>query len=530
MPDNAPGNAQRPLRPRILDELGLPKTLPAAADDFLPLLDGGPDTLLLGLGPEPAKLPALLGLPDAQAARVRYIEAPAAAAQLGEAWRAGIPANFEAVTAPSDAEALRTLTRASRVLLYRPGPRLLPGFWGPLLARLRLALLPQPPAPKPRLLWLPGGEADLLRLELREAFEALGWRVRELPSPLAKGESALPALLAGGECPALYLSINFQGLDALGEAAHLLAAAGARVAVWCVDNPLNLLSRLKARFWMDLPLFVTDDWFLEPLTRLGARGAHHLPLAARARQLADEPQTPAPAKANLAGRLVFVGRSAFPDKAAFFAGCAVPDAARTEATRLMAAGGRPDFGWWLTRLGVERLWPGADARHAAFCAEETGKTWRAACLNRAQADLPGGLTVFGDAGWRELLPADADLRPPVDYYTALPDICASAAACLNCTSPLLPRGLTQRHFDVWASGGLLITDATPGLGIFPHELTRPITFARPEDIAPLLRSLTATPNAAAHGAALRQAWRAELARAHTYVHRAQTVLETLDLA
>jgi hypothetical protein len=219
-----------------------------------------------------------------------------------------------------------------------------------------------------------------------------------------------------------------------------------------------------------------------------------------------------------------VGRSAFPDKAGFFAGCRVPDAARTEATRLLAGGGRPDFGWWLERLGVRALWPGTEVRRAGFCAEETGKAWRAACLNRAHADLSGALTVYGDEGWRELLPAGADLRGPVDYYTVLPDICASAAACLNCTSPLLPHGLTQRHFDTWACGGLLITDATPGLALFPQELTRPVTFRTPENIAPLVRALRT-----ADATGLKAAWRAELARAHTYGHRAKAIMEAVGL-
>ena len=347
IPDPSSGQPpSRPIRPRLLDELGSPKTPPCAADDFLPLLDNGQNVLLLGLGPQPEALPRLLGLPAPQNARVRYVEAPEFAAQLGAAWRAGLPDGFEAVDAV-DADALFTLARASRVLLYRPGPRLFPGFWGPLLARLRLAFCPSRPTPAPKLLWLPGGDADLLRLELREAFEALGWRVRLLPD----GQDS-SALLAGGECPALFLSVNFRGLDALGETAHLLAAAGARVAVWCVDNPLHLLSGLRARFWMDLPLFVTDDWFIEPLTRLGAKHARHLPLAARASDVAGPAHTPptppadaanaanAAAFTDLADRLVFVGRSAFPEKAGFFAGCTVPAAARTEAARRMEVFGR----------------------------------------------------------------------------------------------------------------------------------------------------------------------------------------------
>ncbi len=506
--------SSRPARARVLDELGLPKSLPAGSRDFPPLFGDGPDALLLGLGPEPAGLPELLSLRG----RVRYVESPEFAEQMGADWRAAIPAGFEAA-APEEVPALAL---SSRVILYRPGPRLFPGFWGPLLARLHLARLNVPPAPEAETVWLPGGAGDLLRPELAEAFATLGWRAEITPP------DDLSARLARGECPALCLCVNFRGIDALGEAAHLLRAAGAHVAAWCVDNPLHLLSGLRARFWTDLPLFVTDDWFLDPLRELGATRVFHLPLAARASDVADAAKIPAPESADLidlAGRLVFAGRSAFPDKDGFFAGCSVPDNARVEASRLLADGGRADFGWWLARLGVTRLWPGGAVRRAGYCAEETGRAWRAACLTRAHADLAGALTVFGDAGWRELLPPGADLRPPVDYHATLPGVCATAGACLNCTSPLLPHGLTQRHFDVWAWGGLLVTDATPGLALFPRALTQPVTFARPEDIAPLTRGLMRD------GAAdLKREWRAEIARAHTYVHRARTILEAVGLA
>lgn len=519
MPDTAPS---RPKRSRILDGLGLPRTLPASPQDFLPLFGAGPDILLLGLGPEPERLAELVPGVSNAAGRVRFLEAPALAGQLGAGWRGRIPPDFEELSV----DELTAFAQGARVVLYRPGPRMFPDSWGPLLARLQVTLLPQAPTPTPRLVWLPGGEGDLLRLELREAFEALGFRVRLLPD-----ESALRGLLAGGECPALYFSVNFRGLDPLGEAAHLLEAAGAKLAVWCVDNPLHLLSGLKARFWTRLPLFVTDDWFLAPLQTLGAANVRHLPLAARAADLAGEPRRPnltvvGPAFADLAGRLVFVGRSAFPGKTDFFAGCATPAAAWTEAERLLAAGGRPDFGWWLARLGIERLWPGTDVRRAGFCAEETGKAWRTACLGAAHEGLAGALTVFGDEGWHGLLPAGTDLRGPVDYYAALPKIAASAAACLNCTSPLLPRGLTQRHFDTWAWGGLLLTDATPGLSLFPAELTRAITFRTPQDIAPRLRALKASASGAE---GLKLAWRSELAARHTYAHRVQSVLEALGL-
>ncbi|OGR37331.1 MAG: hypothetical protein A2051_10010 [Desulfovibrionales bacterium GWA2_65_9] len=526
----------RPSRPSIIDELGLAKTLPAGPGDFRTLCGSGPDVLFLGLGPEPENLPDLFPALGPGRGKIRYMECPELAAQLGPDWRGRIPAGF-AEAAPEDMAGLAR--SGARLILYTPGQRLFPSFWGPLLARVQLALLASAispisgptsgpasgPAsgPRQRLAWLPGGEGDLLRIELREALEDLGFSVR------CTGDSGMEdyrAWLAAGECPQLFLSVNFSGLDPLGEVGHLLQAAGARVAVWCVDNPLHLLSGLKSRFWTGLPLFVTDEWFVEPLKRLGATDVRHLPLAARARDLNSPPPPPATAWAELAGRLVFVGRSAFPGKDGFFAGCARPGKEWAEAQAMLDQGQRPDFGWWLERLKIERLWPGAEVRRAGFCAEETGRAWRALCLGRALEDL-GRVTVFGDAGWQELLPKASDLRGPVDYYTALPDIAASAGANLNLTNPLLPSALTQRHFDTWAWGGLLVSDATPGLSLFPAELTQEITFRAPRELAERFRTLTSSPALAAD---LKTAWRAELARAHTYGHRVAAVLDGLGLS
>lgn len=509
-----PAHPLRPSRLQIQDETGRPRTLPCAPADFVQLCGAGPQTVLLGLGPQPGQ--ALEAAPDA----TLFAECPELAAQYGPDWREAVPAELREIS-PAEVPALAR--SGARIVLYRPGLRAFPSFWGPVLARVQTALFAKAPEPGPRLAWLPGGERDLLRVELREAFEEMGWRAECLGDVTVEG---LRARLAAGECPALFLSINFSGLDPLGEAAHLLTAAGARVAAWCVDNPLHLISGLQSRFWTRLPLFVTDDWFLPVLARLGAQDVRHLPLAARASDFARAIR-PDP---EMNGRLLFAGRSSFPAKEGFFAGCALPQGHWEEAQALLSRGQRPDFGWWLERLGITRLWPDKEVRGAGFCAEETGRAWRALCLTRAFEELGPDLAVIGDAGWRDLLPAGADLRPPVDYYSAqsgLPALSAGAACCLNCTSPLLPHGLTQRHFDAWAWGGLLLTDATPGLALFPEELTRPVSFRAPQEIPGLFRSLAGD---AALRRQLQEGWRGLIRREHTYARRLFQVLEAVDLA
>ncbi len=130
--------------------------------------------------------------------------------------------------------------------------------------------------------------------------------------------------------------------------------------------------------------------------------------------------------------------------------------------------------------------------------------------------------MCGDAAWREYAGPAVTYLPPVPYGTALAGLYASARAVVGAVSPLLPRGLTQRHFDVWAAGGCLLTDATSGLSLFPEELTRPVTYARARDIARLAREVQGD------RPGLVAAWRECIATRHTYRHRVRRVLESLD--
>lgn len=544
------------------------------------------EVVMLGVGPNPATArravsAALAGLRQkavpsggAIAPPVRFVESPAFhhymdAASSG-AWRADIPAGW-AQAAPEDFTPHR-LARAL-VVVYREAERLFPSFWGPLLGMARavrmapaMTLQPEdtahagPSSLRSRTVLLPGTEGSLLLPELEAALTAEGLTPRRVnPDTL---HADLPHLLAD-ERPALLLSVNLQGLDAWGERFHLLRACGVPVAVWCVDNPFHLLSALRGPWWRGALLCVTDASFIPLLRAHGAQQVMLLPLATGPEFFGPElrgegqPASGRPESGGAAGAalsspashstilglkpVVFVGRSAFPGKGGFFAGQRISPALRDEALALLAAPGpRPDFHWWTARLGIDTLWPGNTVRAAGLGAEECALARRVRCLHAA---APHGLTVFGDDGWQPLLAPGSDLRPPVDYYATLPAVYRTARWSLNVTSLLLPAGLTQRHFDVWAAGGFCITDDTPGLDIFPEELRREIAFSparsggrNTEDAAAtreapgldaLLDRLERDPSLRGDLAA---AWRAHILSGHTYRHRVRTLCETLGLA
>ena len=380
------------------------------------------------------------------------------------------------------------------------------------------------------------------RLVWREAVNALrraGYMVEpRKEETLSSGNLArmlaLPPERSGlDKHPDLFFSINFHGLDKFGENVAVLRGKGIPVAVWCVDNPWNLLSGLRTDFWKELFLFVTDPGFIPGLVAHGARRAFFLPLATDPGIFC--PGGPSRHGATQHGSegapLAFVGRSAFPDKERFFVGQHVPEGLLEEAKSRLRAGKRADFFWWLKALeresAVTPLWPGSAARRASLGAEESSLAWRAACLHEAASV---GLTMYGDAGWAEHFPPDdacgsaPKLCPPLDYYTQLPAVYANAPFSLNLMSFLLPHGLNQRHFDVWAAGGFCLMDDCPGLDLFPPELTRPVMFGKPTDIPERVAYFEKNSEEKHRLAA---AWREHILREHTYAVRMREMMRIL---
>ena len=535
----------RTPRCRVLDDMGRSRTLDSSAASWVRLTPEpsvcGPTThnmpvLLLGLGPAPqAAPPYALPHPATPPRQIVYLEAPAMAAQLPAPAARGVPEDWRGLT-PEQLmpflEACQKARTGAEIWLYAQESRLFSAFWGPVLGQVRAHLggltgLSRRGAEAPcrQTVLLPGEAHSLLTHELEAAFAARGYTPVRLPENPAACLAAVTARLRD-ERPALFLSVNLRGLDAEGTLAHLLAACGVPVAVWFVDNPWHCLSSLRLPWWQGLPLFVTDASFVEPLRRHGAASVHHLPLAAwySPDSLPQAGPGPAAAGSEALNPVVFVGRSAFPQRDAFFAACRTPAVLLAEATARVHTTTPPHVHWWGEQLGVNAWWPGSACREAGFGAEQCALLRRRVWLAEAARH---GLTVFGDAGWRTppLSEQPIDLRPPLDYYGSLARVYAAAHVSLNVTSLLLPAGLTQRHFDVWAAGGFLLTDATPGLALFPPELTRDIALPVATDLGPALRRLANDPALRGH---LQTAWQKEIASRHTYAHRVDAIIEQLQ--
>lgn len=503
---------ERPRRLILPDFAGRPAALPddpASWRSISPPPFGDAPTLLLGIGPGAAwKLPFIRSCSP-----VYWLEEPSILASLREKGASLPPAGeyggkWQKIT-PEDA--LR-LFRQCGTWFYKSGLRLAPDFWGELLAKMEVEALKTEAGEahtgeKPKIAWLPGNDSRLLHQELKTALRQDGFKKIIETMPSAPGEENFTDALAKNS-PSMVISVNFRGFDSEGRLFHLCQALGIPVAFWLVDNPWHILSGIKYPWWKQANIFMTDASFVKPLMENGAKYVAPLPLAVSPHMWREAAAIP------YKDRLppLFIGRSAFPERESYFGGMKIPAGLMANAgEKLLAPGSRPDYHWWSEKIG-ENPWPGSNGRLAGLGADTMSALNRA---NWIKGALPCGLRIVGDSGWYKLLPG-AKILPPVDYYGALPRLYGESKAILNATSLLLPGSLNQRHFDVWAAGGLLLSDYTPGLEIFPAPLTGAMALSTPADFGAKIKYFRDNPNAADDLAAQ---WRSVLKKGHSYLDR-----------
>lgn len=492
---------QRPERIRIKNESGQLQSLPEG-ERYFQDLGGEGEIIFLGLGPNPALAAKLFP----QEKKIYYMECAELSAQLPEGYTT--PAEFKQISANEAVDLSKF-----KIVLYTPGKRLFPSFWEPLLSKMTLKRAGITRKKRSKTIWIPGDDNSLLVPELCRAFKAEGFAYKVIP-PDAMRKDLLNLLC--GELPELVLSINFNGMDNAGETFFMLREAGVKVAVWMVDNPFHILSGIKSTYWQEVPLLVTDHWFIPTLEKHGAKQVAHLPLATDP-VIFNEKASPYP---QLDQRTVFVGRSSFPAKDHFFSGCTFNIEDEKAALKSIRGNIKPDFEWWAGRDGTYKFWPGREVRATGFKTEQSGLLWRILSLQKAGDKL----TIFGDEGWRQYLP-DADLRSPVDYFTGLPGVYAGAGISLNMTSPLLPCGLTQRNFDVWSAGGFLLSDYTAGLSIFPQEMLEHCTFKTPDQLPEKIEFIKSNPLLQKE---LSKKWQELIITKHKYTDRIHKLLSFLN--
>ncbi len=482
---------------KLKNEQGKSNTLPDGKRYFCST-QGSKVQLFLGLGVNPANIP--VNFP--KNSPVYFLESPQFLSQVDKKWHTLVPTNFQQI---NQNELEKILAYKPTIHEYMPESRIFPTFWSSVKAQI---LAYNFESKTRQTVFLAAEETALIKKELEKAFFQADMLTVSLARILTAKELYEMICL---HSPLFWLSINFSGLDSLGENIALLRACGIPVLVWCVDNPFHLISRFRSELWKECELLLTDGWFVPCLQNFGAK-VWHLPLA-------TDPTIFKPCEKEEEKGLFFVGSSSFPGKEKFFAGCRFEERLALEAEKLFKIGNRPDLDWFLQKLGKPENWFSFEWRERGFAAESCNLAWRQYVLKYLNEQET--VQIFGDKNWKNIIPK-ANLYGNVDYYSALPDLYARAEFSINLTSLQLPKGLTQRHFDVWAAGGFLLTDKTQGLLLFPNRLTKLISFSTPEQAWKKIVALRRSPLLKQE---LKQAWQQEILDRHTYLHRVRQILE-----
>lgn len=485
------------FRVKLKNEQGKSNTLPEGKRYFHSTPGSGVH-LFLGLGPNPENIP--VEVPEH--ASVFFLESSEFLSQIDKSWHNAVPKKFQQIDRN---ELVEILAKNPTIHEYMPESRIFPTFWSSVKAQI---LAQNFQIQSRQTVFLAAEETALIKKELGRAFSQADMLTVSLARMLTAKELYEMICL---HSPLFWLSINFSGLDSWGENIALLRECGIPVLVWCVDNPFHLISRFKSELWKECEILLTDGWFVPYLQNFGAK-TWHLPLA-------TDPTIFTLCEKKEEKGLFFVGSSSFPGKEKFFAGCRFEKSLAEEAENLLRQGKRPDFEWFLQKQGEVENWFDLQWRQRGFAAESCNLAWRQYVLQTLSERER--VQIFGDKNWENLV-SKASLHGSVDYYSVLPDLYSRAEFSINLTSLQLPNGLTQRHFDTWAAGGFLLTDRSPGLTLFPSELTNLISFSTPYEALKKIAVLRADSK---HKQELKLAWQEEILAHHTYLHRVQRILE-----
>ncbi|MCC6748529.1 MAG: glycosyltransferase [Deltaproteobacteria bacterium] len=352
-----------------------------------------------------------------------------------------------------------------------------------------------------------------LGAECLRAFDRLGHRVESVPvtTPVASFVQALLWKLVEVR-PDFVLSINHLGFDEGGALGALLEELELPVAVWYVDSPQFVLRQggLPARSVTSL--FLWERTLLPAMRARGAEDLHYLPLATDPSRFPCRPEAPA-------RPLAFVGDS-------------MQSAQEKWRARLNGAGRRQ-----ARRLAEALLAAASAADRAALLhpADGPGRpdwnvlgaaTWEATATHRLgllRAVAGPDLHLYGDAGWKRLLPT-ATFCGPLDYGEALAAVYRSSAVNLNATSRQMPTAVNQRVFDVPACGGFVLSDAQADVGEHFELGSEAVVYRDADELAALCRHYLAHPE---ERAAVARRARERVLRDHTYETRVQTLLAAL---
>lgn len=319
--------------------------------------------------------------------------------------------------------------------------------------------------------------------------------------------------------PDFLLTINHLGFDEEGKLAALLTELEMPFASWFVDSPAYILKNDCRQVSEWCKVFCWERSYLPMLEKMGFGSPVFLPLATNPATFRLRRE-----REKFSGRVAFVGDSlteAVRKYEARLPGGALPPEGAALVRRQLEGGRRPMADM------VRQQWP--DIPPPLSLDLDAALVWKATRQYRAgvvQGLLPLGIAVYGDEGWRELLPGYGNIHGPVHYFRELPLLYCGADVNVNATSFQMNGALNQRVFDCAAAGAFLLTDHQEDMDIFFDVGLDAVCYRTPEEAVELAAWYLG------HEAARREVTgraRARVLADHTYERRMQVLVSGMKM-
>ncbi len=322
--------------------------------------------------------------------------------------------------------------------------------------------------------------------------------------------------------PDFIFSVNQIGFDREGKLAEILSFYEIPFVSWFVDNPLPILARSGKNASEFGVCLLWDKSYVEPLQKLGFKKVKYFPYAADSSIF-----FPKPTKGEKRFPLSFVGSSMestiqgrlnelkehsyllkIYEKLTDLAYSSERKRVETMALIKDELGGRKFSAPALSSLEV--------AIHSRWSQEKRVQTLLALEEFRPH--------IFGDNGWKKLLPETFNFHSPVNYRKELPDVYRSTEINLNISNVQLKSSVNQRLFDVCATGSFILTDGHKAVKEFliPGETVE--TYQTLEELVQKTRYYLCHPKKREE---IEKKGNGAILNNHTYVHRFQEMATLL---
>lgn len=350
--------------------------------------------------------------------------------------------------------------------------------------------------------------------ECRRGFEKLGHRVETIKPGAAFIERLLKLLV--DVKPDVLFTVNHLGFDEEGKLAGLLTDLQIPFASWFVDSPAYILKNNRHNISDKCAVFSWERSWLPYLQEMGFREALFLPLATDPEIFRPLEKVPP----VFTSPLSFVGSSMTDANRKWEKKVPINrvEELAGEAYAAKMSKRQKPMGDILVELG-ESLDDGDRFRDM-----EAAVVWRTTQefrIRLTKALIPHGLTIFGDDGWKKLLPGYKRVKGGVNYYRELPQVFNGTTVNINATSFQMDRAVNQRVFDAAACGAFLLTDHQADMEEFFTIGRDAVCYTTPEEAAELARWYL---EHEADRKRIASAAREAVLSGHTYAHRMLSVI------